>query len=259
MFTPGNSASVCRPYAGAENRIGVIMPYSITPLLTGVRNPDQGIMTYQQGYGNRIWLPVWSFLVQGNGHNLLVDTGLDENELFPLAGFTEETGLVPRTLAECLGEWNLSLEDIDIVINTHLHDDHCGNNLLLTRARFYAHPAEIAFCNAPHPLDHRYDNYFIEGCEIIPATDGMEIIPGVTVLHSPGHTVGCLSVMIETVEGPAVITGFCCNNKNFPANGPAVCPGVHLDAIAAWESIQRIKQLNCKILPMHELSLTRIG
>lgn len=235
------------------------MIYSITPLLTGVRNPDQGIMTYQQGYGSRVWLPVWAFLVQGNGHNILVDTGLDENELFPLAGFTEETGLIPHTLGECLAELGLSLDDIDIVINTHLHDDHCGNNLLLTSARFYAHPGEVIFCNKPHPLDHRYDACFIEGIEFIQATDGMKIVPGIEVLHSPGHTVGSLSVKIETSEGPSVITGFCCNNKNFPENGPAICPGVHLDAMAAWDSIQKIKHLNCRILPMHELRLTRVG
>lgn len=234
------------------------MSYSITPLLTGVRNPDQGIMTYQQGYGNRIWLPIWSFLVQGAGHNILVDTGLDENEFFPPAGFTEETGLVPRTLAECLQEQGLDVDSIDIVINTHLHDDHCGNNVLLSKARFYAHPKEIAFCLKPHPIDHRYDEYFIENIDFIETTDDMEIVPGIRVLHSPGHSVGCLSVIVDTVQGPAVITGFCCNNRNFPENGPAVCPGVHLDAIAAWESIQKIKGLGVKILPMHELSLTPI-
>jgi len=231
------------------------MSYSIIPLLTGVRNPDQGIMTYQQGYGTRIWLPVWSFLVQGEGHNILIDTGLDENELFPPAGFTEETGLVPRTLPECLEEQGLTVDDVDIVINTHLHDDHCGNNMLLTKARFYAHPAEIAFCHHPHAIDHRYDEYFIENIDFTAATDEMEIVPGIKVLHSPGHTVGCLSVMVDSVQGPAVITGFCCNSKNFPENGPAVCPGVHLDAIAAWESIQKIKGMQAIILPMHELRL----
>ena len=76
------------------------MSYSITPLLTGVRNPDQGIMTYQQGYGKRIWLPIWAFLVQGQGVTLLVDSGLDENELIVPAGFTEETGLVPASLVD---------------------------------------------------------------------------------------------------------------------------------------------------------------
>lgn len=96
------------------------MAYSISPLLTGVRNPDQGIMTYQQGYGERIWLPVWAFLLRGEGHNILVDTGLDENELIAPAGFTEETGLVPETLVDCLRKKRLSAEEIDVVINTHL-------------------------------------------------------------------------------------------------------------------------------------------
>lgn len=234
------------------------MTYSITPLLTGVRNPDQGIMTYQQGYGKRIWLPIWAFLVQGHGHNILVDTGLDENELFPPAGFTEETGLTPESLVDCLKHEGLSVEDIDIAINTHLHDDHCGNNALLVNAQFYAHPEEVLFCKAPHPLDHRYDDYFIEDTQFIDAVDGQQIVPGVSVLFSPGHTVGCLSVRVATRQGDAIITGFCCNNENFPDNGPAVCPGVHLNAVDAWESIQRIKASGAIILPMHELSLKKI-
>lgn len=234
------------------------MSYSITPLLTGVRNPDQGIMTYQQGYGKRIWLPIWSFLLRGLGKNILVDTGLDENELFIPQGFIEETGLVPETLLEGLVGAGLSTEDIDIVINTHLHDDHCGNNALFPRATFYAHRDEIAFCRNPHPIDHRYDASFIEGISFIEVDREMDIAPGLRVLHSPGHSLGGLSVLVETGEGPAVITGFCCNAENFPAAGPAVCPGVHLDAIAAWESIQRIKGLGIRILPMHDLGLKKI-
>ncbi len=234
------------------------MTFSIKPLLTGVRNPDQGIMTYQKGYGKRIWLPIWAFLVQGHSHNILVDTGLDENELFIPAGFTKETGLEPASLVECLKNEYLTVEDIDIVINTHLHDDHCGNNGLFSKAVFYAHKIEVEFCNAPHPLDHRYDNYFIEGQTFILVERDQEIVPGITVIHSPGHTLGGLSVIIETGSGAAVITGFCCNQENFPANGPAVCPGVHLDAMAAWDSIQKIKNLGVTILPMHDLGLKKI-
>lgn len=235
------------------------MSYSITPLLTGVRNPDQGIMTYQKGYGKRIWLPVWVFLVRGEGHNILVDTGLDENELFTPAGFTEETGMEPLSIVDCLAGQNLVPDDIDIVINTHLHDDHCGNNSLFQNATFYVHQSEIDFCNSPHPIDHRYDTWFIEEISFETVEDDQEIVPGIRVLHSPGHSPGGLSVCIETGKGEAVITGFCCNNENFPANGPAVCPGVHLNAIEAWESIQRIKGLGAIILPMHEVSLKPIG
>jgi glyoxylase-like metal-dependent hydrolase (beta-lactamase superfamily II) len=231
------------------------MSYSIRPLLTGVRNPDQGIMTYQQGYGTRIWLPIWAFLVQGRGKNVLVDTGLDENELIVPAGFTEETGLVPETMVDKLGAQDLAPGDIDIVINTHLHDDHCGNNSLFTNARFYAHRDEIAFCRDPHPLDHRYDDYFIEDIDFSEIDGDQEILPGIKALHMPGHAIGCLSVQVETGSGPAIITGFCCNAKNFPENGPAVCPGVHLDARDAWASIQKVKQSGSTILPMHELQL----
>lgn len=235
------------------------MTYSITPLLTGVRNPDQGIMTYQQGYGKRIWLPIWAFLVQGHGHNILVDSGLDENELITPAGFTEVTGLVPASLIDCLATVGLTPDDIDIVLNTHLHDDHCGNNGLFLGAKFYVHKLELGFCLKPHPIDHRYDEFFIEGVEFTFLEDGQEVIPGIKVTHSPGHTPGCLTVHVETGEGSATITGFCCNNNNFPAHGPAVCPGVHLNAMEAWESIQKVQSMGTIILPMHELSLTRIN
>lgn len=234
------------------------MKYSVTPLLTGVRNPDQGIMTYQQGYGKRIWLPIWVFLLQSEEHNILVDTGLDENELFVPKEFEMETGLVAKSLVEGLEDNGLKPEDIDIVILTHLHDDHCGNNGLFPNAQFYVHRLEIEFCKNPHPLDHRYDEYFIEGIEFNELEGDREIVPGVEVIHSPGHSVGVMSVLVETKEGKVAITGFCCNKENFPANGPAICPGVHINAIDAWNSIQRIKNLGVKILPMHEIDMKPI-
>ena len=234
------------------------MRFSITPILTGVRNPDQGIMTYQQGYGTRIWLPIWAFLLKSEEKTILIDTGLDENELIIPAGFTEETGLTPVTLVDGLAHLEIKPEDIDIVINTHLHDEHCGNNALFLHAQFYAHRDEVSFCKNPHPLDHRYDEYFIEDITFSELDKDTDILPGLRVLHMPGHTPGTLSVCVETKEEPVIITGFCCNNRNFPVHGPAVCPGVHVDAIAAYESIQKIKAMGFKIMPMHEVSLESI-
>jgi hypothetical protein len=65
-------------------------------------------------------------------------------------------------------------------------------------------------------------------------------------------------VLVETSQGTAAITGFCCNMENFPERGPAVCPGVHTDALAAYDSIQKIKDMNVIILPMHDLDLKPI-
>lgn len=234
------------------------MAYTITPLLTGVRNPDQGIMTYQKNYGQRIWLPVWSFLVRGEGRTVLVDTGLCEDEVISPPEFEQETGLTAKTMTEALADEGLTPEDVDTVILTHLHDDHCGTSELFTKARFYVQKNELAFCRNPHPLDHRYDEYFIEGIQFEIIEGDAEILPGIRVVSSPGHTPGCQSVIVDTKQGRAAITGFCCNNENFPERGPAVCPGVHTDAIKAYDSIQKIKALDCIILPMHELSLKKI-
>lgn len=234
------------------------MPFTITPLLTGVRNPDQGIMTYQHGYGKRIWLPVWAFLLRGNGHNILVDTGLSEDEVISPPEFEQQTGLTAKTMTETLADAGLAPDDIDTVVLTHLHDDHCGTSELFTKADFYVQKTELDFCRSPHPLDHRYEEMFIEGIEFKTLEGDAEIMPGLKVLYSPGHAPGCQSVVVDTKKGPAVITGFCCNMENFPDRGPAICPGVHTDAIAAYDSIQKIKELGWTILPMHELGLPEI-
>jgi len=59
----------------------------------------------------------------------------------------------------------------------------------------------------------------------------------------------------ETDQG--VITGFCCNDKNFPTTGPAIAPGVHIDLTEAYDSIQKIKQMADILIPLHDLSIGR--
>ncbi|MCF6289943.1 MAG: N-acyl homoserine lactonase family protein [Desulfobacterales bacterium] len=236
------------------------MEYTITPLLVGIRRVDHGIMTYQRKYGQRIWLPMWSFLVRGDGRNILVDTGLDDFITPP--EFTEETGLAePLPMEEALARHNLTPADIDTVINTHLHDDHCGNNLLFTKAEFYIQKKELEFCRDPHPLDYRYEPDFLEGLRVNPVDGELELYPGLELILSPGHTPGSQSVRINTAEGHVVIPGFCSNKENFPAAGPAVCPGVHCDAYQAFDTAQLVKEMGTggTILPLHELEVGRFG
>ena len=72
------------------------------------------------------------------------------------------------------------------------------------------------------------------------------------VIISPGHTVGGQSVAVNTSEGRAVITGFCCNDKNFPTTGPAIAPGVHIDLTEAYDSIQKIREMADILIPLHD-------
>lgn len=232
------------------------MEYKITPLLVGVRRVDQGIMTYQQKYGRRIWLTMWSFLLQGDGKNILVDTGLDDFITPP--EFTAGTGLKALPMQESLAKIDLSPEDINIVINTHLHDDHCGNNPLFTRAEFYIQKEELKFCQDPHPLDYRYEPDFIAGIKVNPVDGDFEPEPGIKLIFTPGHTPGAQTVVVQTSNGPYIIPGFCCNKENFPVFGPAVCPGVHCDAYKAYDTAQRVKNLVGTILPLHEPEVAKM-
>jgi len=232
--------------------------YTVVPLLTGVRNPDQGIMTYQRDYGKPIWLPIYALLVCGAGRTILVDTGLDEDEAMVPAGFAEQTGLSPLPLTEALAAHGVAPEDVDTVINTHLHDDHCGNNRLFPGATHYVQQSELEFQRNPHPLDHRYDEYFTEGIQFHTLDGDAEPVPGIRCLLTPGHTPGCQTVVIPTASGDVALSGQCCNEKNFPDNGPAICPGVHTDALAAYDSMQRIKALDARILPTHGLSVATL-
>lgn len=232
------------------------MIFSIKPLLVGVREVDQGIMTYQRAYGRRIWLAMWSFLLRSDQHVILVDTGLDY--FVTPKEFTQQTDLEPKLMEEALWENGLKPDDITMVINTHLHDDHCGNNRLFSKALFFIQEKEIECCRNPHPLDYRYEPDFIEGITVQAVAGDLEIMPGLEVLFTPGHTPGCQTVQVMTSKGLMIIPGFCSNKHNFPANGPAVCPGVHCDAFLAFDTAQRVKKMGGIILPLHEIDLAVI-
>ncbi len=219
--------------------------YVIHPIVCGLNATDQGIMTYQRSYGERIHIPIYVFYLEGGERRILVDTGLedfvfDEDDASRL-------GLRPVGFVEGLAEHGLEPRDIDVIVHTHLHNDHCENDGLCENATVYAQAAELEFMRAPHPLDHRYDEDYLDGCSVESLDGDAEILPGVRVLHTPGHTPGGQCVVVDTAKsGKVLITGFCCNEKNFPSAGPAVCPGVHTDALAAFDSINRVKRMRAE-------------
>jgi glyoxylase-like metal-dependent hydrolase (beta-lactamase superfamily II) len=85
-----------------------------------------------------------------------------------------------------------------------------------------------------------------------------EIVEGVRVLFTPGHTRGGQSVAVDTEKGRVVVSGLCTLRDNFeppePINKimPVIPPGIHLDAREAFESLTRIKQVADIIVPLHD-------
>ncbi len=227
--------------------------YTIHPLAVGFNETDQGIMTYQRYYGRRIILPIYTFAIKGGNRKILVDTGIED--FMPSQEIEEQVGFPIMQFEDALDTIGWKPDEIEIIIHTHLHNDHCENDVLCTNAEIYVQQSEIEFFNNPHPIDHRYYPDVLDGANLKIVNGDAEIAVGIEVLFTPGHTPGGQSVVVETSKGKVVITGLCCNSENFPAGGGVIVPGVHLDVIQAYDSMKRIKEAADIIVPIHDLEI----
>ena len=115
--------------------------YKIHPIVVGTKAFDKGMMTYQHEYGKPYTIPIYCWYLEGSDKKILVDTG----EYAPLQSKERETAIGGKiyTFEEGLNRWGLKPEDIDIVIHTHLHNDHCENDDKCKNAVFYVHEKEL--------------------------------------------------------------------------------------------------------------------
>ncbi len=231
--------------------------YTIHPLAVGFNETDQGIMTYQRHYGTRILLPIYVFAIKGGDRKILVDTGLEDFMAPP--DLEERMGFPVLEFEEALEKVGWKAEEIDLIVHTHLHNDHCENDSACVNAEVYVQKAELDFFHDPHPIDHRYYDDLLDDVNVKVLEGDANIVDGIDVLFTPGHTPGGQSVMVETAGGKAVIAGLCCNGENFPSGGGVVCPGVHIDAIDAYESLKRVRGSADILIPLHDLEIGRQG
>ncbi len=235
--------------------------YKIHPIVVGTKIFDKGMMTYQHDYGQPYTIPIYSWYLEGGDRKVLVDTG----EIKPIQSENREEAIGGKiyTFEEGLDRWGLKPEDIDVVIHTHLHSDHCENDFKCTNAQFHVHEKELETIHAPHPLDFRYVEDFIFDVEgngqIRKVTGDGEILPGISVVHTPAHTPGGMSVLIDTADGRAVITGFCIILENlYPPREiramemEVIPPGTHVNAYEAYDILLKTKGLAKIVLPLHE-------
>jgi len=231
------------------------MQYTIHPLAVGFNETDQGIMTYLHSYGKRILLPIYTFAIKGGDRKIIVDTGI-EDFLAP-DDLEERLGFPVMLFEDALESIGWAPEEVDLVIHTHLHNDHCENDCLCTNAAVYVQKAELDFLHDPHPVDHRYYPDVLDDVNVVAVEGDTTLAEGIRLLFTPGHTVGGQSVVVDTAQGRAVITGLCCNAENFPAKGGIIAPGVHLDLIQAYNSMKRIREEADIIIPLHDIEVGR--
>ncbi|MGH7765185.1 MAG: N-acyl homoserine lactonase family protein [Candidatus Dormibacteraceae bacterium] len=146
-------------------------------------------------------MPVHGFAIKHpRAGVILVDTGVGwPTEL------VKEWRVVNRHAADVLAEHDLSPADVRIVINTHLHFDHCGQNAVFRHAPFYVQRAELDRARRQEKTTAEWFDFAGARFELL---DGdAEIAEGVKVVATPGHTVGHQSVLVDTPDGSAVMIG----------------------------------------------------
>jgi N-acyl homoserine lactone hydrolase len=146
-------------------------------------------------------IPVHGFVIKHPDEGvILVDTGVGwPTELL------KEWKVVNRHAADALAEHDLSPADVRMVINSHLHFDHCGQNSVFKHAPFYVQRAELDRARRANDLVSQWFDFAGARFELI---DGdAQIAEGVRVVATPGHTVGHQSVIVDTPDGGAVMIG----------------------------------------------------
>jgi N-acyl homoserine lactone hydrolase len=148
---------------------------------------------------NRI--PVHGFVIKHpRAGAILVDTGVGYPE-----ELVREWKVVNRHAADALAEHYLSPADVRIVINTHLHFDHCGQNAVFKHAPFYVQRSELERARREDTVTNEWFDFAGARFELL---DGdAEIAEGVRAVATPGHTIGHQSVMVESEGGEALMIG----------------------------------------------------
>jgi glyoxylase-like metal-dependent hydrolase (beta-lactamase superfamily II) len=162
---------------------------------------------------NQILLGTNTVVVKTGNHTVVIETGIGNKLPEKLRGIFDARQLLLQSFAAA----QIKPEQVDIVINTHLHFDHCGWNTTrredgsiaptFPNARYFAHHGEVEHGHlqlerdAVSYISENYDPLIASGqMTLLDVPDGgnMEIVPGVSVEVFPGHTAQMMAVMLDS-------------------------------------------------------------
>lgn len=219
---------------------------------------------------HRIPLALRCLLVETPNVLVLVDSGIGnkEGEKFRDIYGVDNWG-APTRLEDAIRSLGFGIEDVDLVVNTHLHFDHGGGNTLLTEdgvlapafpnARYIMQKGELAFAQSPNErvrASYMSKNFLpLSEAGLVDTVEGStELVEGVTLLPTPGHTPFHQSVLLDGGREKAVfLADLCPTSSHLPLPwimGYDLEPLVTLETKKAlW---QRAREENWILLFQHD-------
>lgn len=182
-------------------------PDDVIPLhLADVTYPEIHPLAGQEGI-------VLAFAIRHPDGIVLVDTGIGTGDAWIEENYRPRV----RDVAEALRAAQLDPTSVRMIVNTHLHFDHCGQNRAFAGAPIVVQRAEREAARAAgHTVPEWVD---FAGARYDAADGDREVLSGISVLATPGHTIGHQSVTVRTDQGLVLIVGQASENARAFATG----------------------------------------
>jgi len=215
----------------------------------GYEVSDKGALTLNKDVGRNIKIPYYSWLIEDPRYTILVDTAVSVRwrEVHPEAlakaypPHLEQNERIDTLLAKT----GFETGDVDIVINTHLHYDHCGNNEMFPQARFLVNEAEFKHAMNPGWWDaagYVQALFNVPGLKYKKLKTSYAVTSGVRIFPTTGHSRGHQSVLVRLEKTGLLVLGgdaiYLRENLEAP-----ILPGVYWNAEKYADSMRKLKNL----------------
>ncbi len=169
---------------------------------------DKSFLVFGKYQGVKYKAALKPLLVRTEKENIIVDTGV--GNLPPkYQKYHDVIRKKQEELRYSLKKAGLRPRDITLVVNTHLHFDHCGNNRLFENSKFLVQTEEIRYAYFPDKfmrVSYLRDFFDVEG-DYLPVRGKYPIEDGVDLVPTPGHTIGHQSLVVKWQNRNLVYTG----------------------------------------------------
>ncbi len=231
------------------------MALSIHPLSVGDIELDASFLTWQTGCGTKVWAPTTAWLILGADKPILVDSSFRSVEDAKAQQYLTCRRSPEQELPAQLARHGVTPEQVGLLVHTHVHMDHAGQDHLIPAARILVQRRELQNAAAPdmYPVPF-YDRLNVarlvhDHWPRVDVLDGeAEIVPGVPM---PGHTPGHQAIYVALAAGTAIIAGDAAMTVRHNVRD-GVAPGFLDNMADTMAGLRRLARDGKYILPTHD-------
>lgn len=198
-------------------------------------------------------LAVLAFYISDGKHGILVDTGgMDPEGPYGMLHQPYER-TQEQTIDKQLARLGVDTHRIAAIILTHLHWDHASNNRLFPNATFFVQDSELRFAlDAYYPHDGAYHHDLLFRNDYEAMRGDYEILDGVSVVHTPGHSPGHQSVVVRAEIGECVLIGDLVTTAECWHRVPKRLCRIWTSREDCRKSMEKVSAITDVIIPSHD-------